>query len=65
MSSEEAPAAVGTSQKSKERLGKMLDGFSEFEGIMKDATRVRAPAPGCRFPRPTHPRPEQQSRCCA
>ena len=32
----------GTSDKSKARLGKMMDGFSEFEGIMKDATRVCA-----------------------
>ena len=38
MSGEEAK---GTSDKSKERLGEMMDGFSEFEGIMKDATRVR------------------------
>ncbi len=52
----------GTSDKSKERLGKMMDGFSEFEGIMKDATRVSAPLVALRSLRQ---RPLFQFRCTA
>lgn len=39
--SADVPIGTGTSAASKDKLGRMLDGFTDFEGIMKDATRVR------------------------
>jgi hypothetical protein len=41
---------AGTSAASKEKLDRMLEGFGEFEGIMKDATRVCADAGGHKPP---------------
>ena len=38
--SADVPIGTGTSAASKDKLGRMLDGFTDFEGIMKDATRV-------------------------
>jgi hypothetical protein len=36
----------GTSAASKDKLDRMMEGFGEFEGIMKDATRVGCVARG-------------------
>ena len=48
MSADDAAAAAGTSASSKDKIDRMMAGFSDFEGIMKDATRVCWP-PFCAF----------------